>query len=325
MCVCQRVCIKARLVAVLLLVAVSGCGAPVLSVDDAVAKQGRPVTFSAYVGRRQMFGLRTSVQHAPVSFFLEGKQISQTQTNQHGRAVATIGLGALHPSRFQVRTVVGGQEVHAPGRIFWWDEERVVIAVDIDNTISATDYDRLILWKKPTGSPPIPGALETLTQLAEHYNIMYLTGRPHFLLEKTRAWLDEYKFPPAPIVMAPTLPKAARPTKFKRKTLAAWRDQWPNLLIGIGNREGDTEAYAPNHMLPLIVLSEAETKHYVSDVVFTDWNAAREFFTANKQTLTDPKNLAEVIQGKILLPQPLIPWDAEKAFTRKGLLSPAPP
>ncbi len=305
----------------LLLIAIQGCGPLVLSVDDCVTKGDEPVTLTALVRRQHLLGLRSRVKHVPVSFSVDGNRVGQVESDGYGRASITTKLPATLPVSFDVRSTVGGRDIEAAGRIFRWDENRVIIVVDIDHTVAATDFDRLILRAEPTSFPPIPGAQETLAKLAERYYIMYLTARPRFLLEKTRIWLGRYNFPQGPVVTAPTLSIAARPTRFKRKTLAVWRRQWPNLLIGIGNRESDTEAYAPNEMLPLIVLSSPEDKHYVSDVVFANWNAAHEFFEADQNILSDPRKLTEAIQGKLLLPQPLIPWEVEKMYSRRGFLS----
>ena len=294
------------------LLGLPGCGPLVLSVDDAVATSGGPVRMAAYLGREHVFGVRSDVEHGTVKFFVDGRPVGENTVDDEGRAAVTAADLRDTPRTFLARARAGGKVLEASGRIFYWCPERVSMAVDIDHTISQTDYRRLILKEGVAVSPPIPGARETLTELAKEYNVLYLTGRPRFLIEKTRGWLDHYGFPRGPVVAAPRFRDALRQLKFKQRTLRALREQWPNLLIGIGNRASDIEAYASNQMLPVIVYSGGQEKHYSDAVVLQDWQFVRRFFEANDGILGDPRNLQKVIQGQMLIQQPLIPYEAAK-------------
>ncbi len=297
----------------MLLLGVPGCGPLVLSVDDAVVRNGDPVPLTAYLGREHIFGLRSEIEHGSVTFFIDGRQVGENTVDDEGQAIVTVADLRGTPQAFLAKASAGGKVLEAGGRIFHWPANRVGIAVDIDHTISQTDYRRLIVKERVEVSPPIPGARETLNELAREYNILYLTGRPRFLIEKTRGWLDHYGFPPGPVIAAPGVRDAMRQLKFKQRTLARLRERWPDLLIGIGNRTSDIEAYASNHMLPVIVYSGGEEKHYSDAVVLQDWQFVRRFFDANAQVLTNPRDLENVIRGQMMVQQPLIPYEAAKS------------
>ena len=295
------------------LVAVPGCGPLVLSVDDAVVTSGSAAPFSAYVSREHIFGLRSEIERVPVVFSVDGRKIGENTADDEGRAsIMTEALEGT-PRTFVARARVGGKTLDATGRIFHWQRGRVIIAVDIDHTVSQTNYRKLVLTEQVDISPPIPGARETLEGLAKDYYILYLTARPRFLIEKTRGWLDHYGFPAGPVVAAPRVRDAIQQLAFKQRTLHQIRLRRPELLIGIGNRTADIEAYASSGMLPVIVYSGGEEKHYSDAVVLQDWQSVRQFFDANAEYLTSPARLKKVVDGQLMILQPLVPYEAAKS------------
>lgn len=304
--------IRAGPLGVLLLLLLPGCGPLVLSVDDTVVMDGREARLVAHVGRQHVLGLRTTVERVPVSFSVSNQGISQNIADGDGRAGVTVQLPESGPLTFDVQAKVNGSTCRATGRIFYWHKGRVIIAVDIDHTISQTDYDKLLMTDIPQASPPLPDARETLAVLSKDYYIMYLTARPRFLLEKTRNWLAAYEFPPGPVVTAPKLSDSMQPTKWKSQALEGLRHTWPDVLIGIGNHNSDAESYAPNGMLPVIIYSQGEELHYADEVVLQHWEAVAGFFAANRATLMNPAKLRSVIEGRAWLIQPIIPWHEPK-------------
>ncbi len=296
-----------------LLLAMPGCGPLVLSVDDTVVMNGNPGPFSAYVSREHVFGLRSEIEHVPVAFLVDGRKIGENTADDEGRAGVMTAALEGEPQTCVARAQIRGKTLDATGRVFHWQRGRVIIAVDIDHTISQTNYRKLLLKEQVDISPPIPGARETLEDLAKDYYILYLTARPRFLIEKTRDWLVHYNFPSGPVVAAPSVRDAVRQLGFKRRTLHELRQRWPALLIGIGNQTTDIEAYASSRMLPVIVYNGGEEKHYSDAVVLQDWQFVRGFFDANSQILTSPPKLEKVIDGQLMILQPLVPYEAAKS------------
>lgn len=301
-----------RISSLLVLVLIGGCGPLVLSVDDTVVMDSQPALLVAHVERQHVLGLRTRIEDVPVRFFLNGKTVGENIAGEGGRAAVTADVPPDHPETFHVQTAAKGRMLEATGRVFYWHKGRVIIAVDIDHTISKTDYDKLLMTNLPQTSPPIPGARDTLAEMSKDYYIVYVTARPRFLLEKTRDWLTAYDFPSGPVVTAPRLSDAIQPAKWKSRILEKLRYNWPDLLIGIGNHNTDAESYAPNNMLPVIIYTTGEELHYADEVVLADWNNVGKFFATNRATLTDPQRLREVIAGEGWLEQPIIPWHDPK-------------
>jgi hypothetical protein len=255
-----------------------------------------------------------------VAFLVDGRKIGENTADDEGCvAVMTDSLEGT-PVTFVARAQIGDKTLEATGRVFHWQRGRVIIAVDIDHTISQTNYRKLVLKERVDISPPIAGARETLDDLAKDYYILYLTARPRFLIEKTRDWLAHYNFPPGPVVAAPRVRDAMRQLQFKQKKLHELRLRWPALLIGVGNHASDIEAYASSRMLPVIVYNGGEEKHYSDAVVLQDWQSVHQFFDANTQTLTSPAKLEKVIDGQIMILQPLVPYEAAKSHEKPNPL-----
>jgi hypothetical protein len=84
-------------------------------------------------------------------------------------------------------------------------------------------------------------------------------------------------------------------------------------LIGIGNRTDDIEAYASTGLLPVIVYNGGEERHFSDAVVLQDWQFVARFFAANRDTLTNPGVLGKVIDGRVMILQPLVPFEAAKS------------
>jgi hypothetical protein len=282
----------------------TACRAPILSVDDAVIMGDRKSRLAAFVEREAGGLIRKDVEGATVRFYVGEDEIGREKTDEDGRARIDRRLPP-NTRQYDARSVVAGAELQSAGRVFEWDERRVVIAVDIDHTIERTEYKEL-LSDEEDGSDPVKRSVETLNNLARDFHIVYLTGRPRFLLEKTRAWLREREFPEGPIVTAKGLGDALRPGEFKRKQLEDMRDHWPTLLIGIGDKATDADAYGANKMLALAVPPKKSREAFgPHTIVLRDWKALAQFFDANRAALTDPKALKDALDGKLVLKRPV--------------------
>ena len=286
----------------------AGCGAPVLTVEDALALPDGMVKLVAYVEREAPLSLRKDVEHVTVTFYADGEEIGREEVNSKGRATIKFRPSSPTISRFSAQTLADGQTLRATGEIFHWEEDRVTIAVDIDGTLSHTEYKELILKKEDNESGPIKGARETLQSLTRDYHILYFTARPRILMTKTRTWLREHDFPWGPMVMAPGLKQTMQPGEYKCRTLQALRQDWPNLLIGIGNKRGDAEAYSSSGMLSLIVRQQMDKDMGIHAIHVPDWKALSRFFDANREVLTDPARLKSAIKGETMLLQAVQPW-----------------
>jgi hypothetical protein len=287
---------------------IAGCGSPVLTVEDALAAPDVTVKLVAYVEREEPLSLRKRVDHVTVTFFLDGREIAQQPVNGKGRAMVEWQLPSPEVSHFSASVGVDGQRLEASGDIFRWQSDRVIIAADIDGTLTRTEYKGLILRTEDKESGAMKGSRETLWELTKDYHILYFTARPRIVHAKTRNWLREQGFPPGPMVMAPGIRQMMQPGEYKRRALAALRKEWPNLLIGIGDKRKDADAYSASGMLSVIVRDPLEKDVGIHCVHVRDWKALSRFFTANRDVLIDPGELKEAIKGDRMLLEEVQPW-----------------
>ncbi|HUW83161.1 MAG TPA: hypothetical protein VMZ31_10230 [Phycisphaerae bacterium] len=285
-----------------------GCGPAVLSVSDAIVSPGEPVRLTAFVYRDTIRGVGRDIEGVQVRFRVDGSPARSARTDDDGWTSVQWALPSGGASRFEATALVDGRTTQAGGAIYTWDKERIILAVDVDGTLAQTDYDDLILGRRDAGSQPLPDAQQTLDQLSADFHILYLTARPQYYVEKTRRWLKDCGFPTGPVFTAPRLRDTIRHTRFKRRMLATLRKDWPNLLIGIGNKAADAEAYGASGMLSLIVRRVPDKDLGPHAIMLADWPAVSRFFDANAEVLHDPRELTRATRGEIMLLRPVVAW-----------------
>jgi hypothetical protein len=172
-----------------------------------------------------------------------------------------------------------------------------MIAVDVDETLCVTDYNSLLWGIGKDDSRPLPEAQATLSRLAGSFDIIYVTARPRSLADATEQWLSKHSFPTGRIVTSPTLGDFILQSDFKRNVFRQLRLEYPNMLIGIGDKVKDAEAYRVNGMVPVIVNPWRGHAYHANDIICRDWSAVRAFFDANRATLSDPQRLIRLSAG----------------------------
>ncbi len=283
------------------------CGSPVLSVDDAAVMSGEKTHLVAYLERDAVLGIRRSVEHVKVRFFADDREVGEDDTDKDGRASVHV-LVPPDVQRFTARAFVERRQLYAAGEVVTWNRRRVIIAVDVDHTIAQTDYKELLLDKDEDEISPLKRSVKTLNTLTQDYHVLYLTARPRFLRDKTRAWLREKGFPEGPLLTAEGVRQTVRSERFKRGKLHELRGYWPTLRIGIGNKASDAEAYGANEMLAIILETREHEERARHAIVLRDWKMVAEFFKANADTLTDADRLKEVLEGRRMLLRPVPRW-----------------
>lgn len=172
---------------------------------------------------------------------------------------------------------------------------RTTLVVDVDETLSITDYNSLYLGIGSDDSRPLHGAPEAMRALAKEFDIVYLTARPNSLVRKTLRWLTAYSFPLGPIFTSPSIfgSRAAH----KQRTLAQLRSRSPNMLIGIGDKAGDAASYRAYGMLAVVVNPWRKQQYRRDDIVLRNWDDVAAFFRANQALLTNPGRLATAMRA----------------------------
>jgi hypothetical protein len=288
-----------------------GCGRGVLSVNDAVMLDDEKVRLTAYVERERGPILRGDVEDIDVAFLVDDVLIDKDNTDDDGRASVKVKARKLAGhTHFEARaTLPSGRKIRSRGRIFVWEKGRTIVAVDIDGTISETEYGDLVFEEEDNESEAVKRSQRALAVLADDFHIVYVTARPRSLMKKTRTWLAAEGFPSGPVVMAARLRDTIRQAHFKRRLLKDLRDDWPNLLIGIGDRQTDSEAYGATGMLTIIVDLDPENLYGRHAVVLSDWKMLDRFFAANRDVLENPKALRDALKGKTMLRRPVLRWE----------------
>jgi hypothetical protein len=168
---------------------------------------------------------------------------------------------------------------------------RPVIALDIDETLCITDYSYLLWGIGSDDSAPLPGAQAALTHLAVSFDLVYVTARSRSLSGKTKRWLERYGFPKGRLVMSPTVGDFIFQSGFKRRALSRLKSEYPNLVVGIGDKAADAKAYRASGMFPVVVNPWPRQKYRADDVILSDWTAVSAFFEENLDVLSDPDRM----------------------------------
>ena len=125
-----------------------------------------------------------------------------------------------------------------------------VVVVDIDGTLTLNDAEFQTEVGDETYVPKLMGAADKLTQAwtAKHYQIVYLTARPHVFMTETRQWLESQGFPEGPVITENDFEEAHA---YKALWLGRMvMDFGWDIFAAYGNADTDIAAYADT-MIPL--------------------------------------------------------------------------
>jgi hypothetical protein len=164
-----------------------------------------------------------------------------------GGLVSVPVEGLERPGRYSFALTVEGDASGARGEIWVVEPNQRAVVFDVDGTL--TEGDEAIIQQLLSGaSPPAKsGAAAVATRHGERgYLPVYLTGRPIYLGELTRAWLAERAFPSGPLHLSGGLAEASGEgvQRFKTADLAAMKDAGLALVRAHGNATTDICAYA---------------------------------------------------------------------------------
>jgi hypothetical protein len=295
-------CALAPLAAMLL----AACATPLLAVEDVMMFEDGRTRFVAFVEQERGWMLR-GVSDVDVHFIVDGQEVATARSDERGFAVVVADVSGK-PEKFEAAATLDGQSFRSQGNLVHWRSDRVIVACDIDSTISETSLQALFFEDTDQESEPIAGSPETLHEIARDYEIMYLTARPRFTLEKTRRWLESHGYPRAPVITSLTVGDALAHTRYKTRAIRSLRRHYENLLIGIGNTSIDSESYGANGMLTLLVRPGGDFTFGRHAIEFHDWEQIRNFFHANRELLRDPERLRAAVRGEEMMLIPTMRW-----------------
>ena len=295
-----------RVLAALAAMLLVACATPLLAVDDAMMFEDGRTRFVAFVEQERGWMLR-GVSDVDVHFSIDGQEVATARSDERGFVVVVADVGGK-PEQFEATATLGGKSFRSQGKLIQWRSDRVIVACDIDSTISETSLQALLFEDTDQESQPIVGSPETLHEIARDYEIMYLTARPRFTLEKTRRWLEDHGYPRAPVITSLTVGDALAQTRYKTRVIRSLRRHYENLLIGIGNTSIDSESYGANGMLALLVRPEGDITFGRHAIEFHGWEQIRDFFRANRELLRDPERVQAAVRGEEMMLIPTLRW-----------------
>jgi len=282
----------------------AGCGRPMLIVDDALVRPDGSTVLTARLLRMSVASMHEARPDETVQFFLDGRSVGQARTDEEGLAGVACKVPDGTTPHIKAVTISEKTRLEAEADLFRWPADRTVIVVDIDGTISRTDYKEVLLGYQDDGSEPMRHSARTLRRWTEDYTIAYLTARPRILLDKTRQWLETHGYPRGVVLVAPRTRQLLRQRRYKTQMLHTLRRHWPNVRIGIGNTGSDAHAYGANDMLSVVVAPEPDDDFGYHSIQLRNWEAMSRLFAANHDLFTDPTRLEHAIEsgGQVVLP-----------------------
>ena len=262
--------------------ALCGCGSLYLvTVEDVVCPVGQKARLVGKLEYRGVAVFHKGIDDRQVRFFIDGRCMGQDDTNDEGyarikRRFETPGRHGLEV-RYDDRR---GKAHAATASVFVWERDTPILVVDIDDTVAHTKK-RYLFSDGADRSRPLPAAAAVLTELAGHFNLVYLTARPRELAVKTRRWLTDHGFPPGPVLTWDVDEYEWSATEYKKDRLDDLKDCFDQVTIGIGNTEGDHKAYRKRRLLTILIDPGQPPARIECGVRLPDWTAVRSLFGTN--------------------------------------------
>jgi hypothetical protein len=179
---------------------------PSHSAEDVIA---RPGDATSLVARFSYSAFSTDLADEDVRVFLDDcdgyRLLGDHVTSDDGR-VTLDAPSDLGPGVFEVRFQVLGDQSTTVSYLWVLPEGTRLVVTDIDGTLTASDSELFEQLLDGTHTPlAYPGAVElTAGHAVRSAVVVYLTGRPYWLTQKTRDWTADLGFAPGPLHVAAT-------------------------------------------------------------------------------------------------------------------------
>lgn len=266
----------------LLPIACGACNPYHLTVEDVLTPIGQEVDLVGKLELRGIVVLNRGLDDRELFFTLAGQEVGTDETNDEG--YAHVEVRPEQPGRHLLEVRYHPEldwRATADAWVYVWQENRPIIVVDIDHTVA--DPSQLSLLRGEDHSKPLPHAADVVSELARSANVVYLTARPREFAPQTRAWLDRHGFPHGPLFTWDADRYEFSSRSYKAKRLDALKDDFEYVGVGIGNVEGDYEAYSKRDLFTILLDPEEPVGLFEGGVRLADWHSIRHFFELNPQ------------------------------------------
>ncbi len=123
------------------------------------------------------------------------------------------------------------------------------VVIDLDHTVVDSSFFRVLIG----GAKPMSDSAKITRKIARKYSIIYLTHRPDLLTRKSKSWLKKNKYPSGPLLVSKLKEAFGDSGKFKTARLKDVRKTFPGVLIGIGDKLSDAQAYVDNGLTAYLI------------------------------------------------------------------------
>lgn len=212
----------------------AGQSQAVLFVPDRTVAPGKETFVEAVLLRKGLLGIFSAAIQGETLVFLDdsGAPLAQKLTDPSGMARAAIRGPSAGLARYRVELAENPRFRAEPetARVFVWNNARPPLLVCVEGglvRLPAGPPSFLASWGK---GDERPGSREALTRLGPAYDLAYLTRTPRFGYAGMRRWLEERKFPEAPVLLLesalPGLQQEAHRASGDVRTLESlWQDR----------------------------------------------------------------------------------------------------
>ncbi len=219
---------------------------------DLLVEPGKAVSLRASLRTGFRFD---GIEAKRLRFYLDKQFLGERVTDDDGDAAIEFAVPekpgdyrirvGLHPDDQPEKTVSDATLLVAARR-----PDAPIAIVDLDKTVVASSFAYVLVGK----AKPMPDSASVLRRLDKDHTIVYLTHRPDFLSHASKTWLRTHGFPRGPVLTSTLAGMVEGSGTFKTERLAALRQTFQKIQIGIGDKFSDAQAYARNGMRSVLIL-----------------------------------------------------------------------
>lgn len=174
--------------------------------------------------------------------------LGQVITDDDGYATLPVDV-QLGAGQYELRFVALGDASQTRATLWVLPAGTHVTVTDIDGTLTTKDTE---LWKQLFDGSYVPAAYPSAAALtrahaARNQVVIYLTGRPSWVIDQTRSWLTSGGFAAGPVHLADSnldiLPIDSSVGAYKERWLEELEDFGYTVDVAYGNATTDIHAY----------------------------------------------------------------------------------
>lgn len=216
---------------------------------DLITYPRAEVTLEVKVERARLFPTRLDLKGQRIEFYRGETLIGAAISGRDGLAKIKVSFETVGTKVIKAVLSSGLYKANiTDNRVLVIKRDSPLLVTDIDHTISDISA-RDFLITPDTKIPTLLRASEIVNRLSKKFNILYLTARDDAFIKRTKFWLDFNQFPVAPTFFWDFGFWNGVPSnhgEYKSQVLRKVMKTHRNLLIGVGDKPHDAEAYRAN-------------------------------------------------------------------------------